>query len=255
MKSKSLKDKGILIARPRVQATYLMSQIESRSGRALLCPAIDLIELTSELIIPETTYDAIIFVSPTSVEMGWKKVRGLVEISRTILIAAAGGATANKVREEGFMALYPDGQGGALALIEVLRGHLDLSSSSVLVVNGEGGDGLLEQLLQLEGTKVQTFACYRRVDIRDSNQLKNSEKFAGGLDAWIVTSRRSIGNMLAQFEGQKIKLTDIPLFVNHSAIADEALIRGVTTVFVCQDAGKKMIQSIEDWFMPFKLED
>ena len=36
MKSNSLKDKGILIARPRVQATYLMSQIESRSGRALL---------------------------------------------------------------------------------------------------------------------------------------------------------------------------------------------------------------------------
>jgi len=27
----------------------------------------------------------------------------------------------------------------------------------------------------------------------------------------------------------------------------------VTNVFVCQDAGTAMIQSIEDWFMSFKL--
>jgi hypothetical protein len=43
--------------------------------------------------------------------------------------------------------------------------------------------------------------------------------------------------------------------VNHSAIADEALAKGVTTVFVCQDAGKAMIQNLESWFMSMKLKE
>ncbi|MDC1311154.1 uroporphyrinogen-III synthase [Burkholderiales bacterium] len=254
MKSKSLEGKGILITRPRLQAAHLASEIESRSGRVILCPAIDLIELPDKAVNSVTTYDAIIFVSPTSVEIGWKKVKHLIEDSRTVSIAAAGPATANKVLKEGSNVLFPDGQGGARALIEVLRSQLDLSTSNVLVVNGEGGDRSLEKLLQYEGAKVQTFACYRRLDIRDSRQLENSNQLASGLDAWIITSRRSIGNILAQFEGQEIKLTAIPLFVNHSAIADEAFIRGVRTVFVCQDAGNEMIRSIEDWFVSSKLD-
>ena len=249
MSLESLEGKGILIARPRMQADYLMEQIASRAGRAVLCPAIDLIELNAKPVSLVVTYDAIIFVSPTSVEMGWKKAKGLIEGSAGILIAATGRVTANKVLDEGCnKVLFPDGQGGAHALVVLLRNQLDLPSSRVLVVNGEGGDGRLEQALRREGVKVQTFTCYRRSDIRDSTHLESLGESALGLDAWIATSRRSIGNMFAQFKGRTTKLTTIPLFVNHSAIADEALIRGVKTVCVCHDAGEAMIKSIEDWF-------
>ena len=255
MTLRTLEGKGILIARPRGQAEYLMNQIESRAGRAILCPAIDVIELPTKLIGSVTAYDAVIFVSPTSVEMGWKKVKGLIEGSRNILIAAVGSATANKILNEGFKVLFPEGQGGARGLIAVLRDQLNLSSSRVLVVNGDGGDGDLEDLLRLEGSEIYTFACYRRLDIRDASQPERLGALSDGFDAWVATSRRSIGNMFAQFKGQRIILETIPLFVNHSAIANEALVKGVTNVFVCQDAGAAMIQSIEDWFMSFKLEE
>lgn len=254
MEVKSLEDRRILIARPRAQAEYLMKQIETRAGRALLCPAIDIIELPRDPISLAATYNAIIFVSPTSVEMGWAKVMGLIEGSRNVLIAAAGRATADKIMAEGFEAFFAEGQGGAHALVKGLRDLLDLSNATVLVVNGEGGDGRLEQSLEREGAKVETYACYRRLDIRDISQLEGLDQLDAGLDAWIATSRRSIGNILAQFKGRETKLTAIPLFVNHSAIAHEALIRGVTTVFVCQDAGKAMIQSLEDWFMSLELK-
>ncbi len=187
--------------------------------------------------------------------MGWKKVKRLIEGSRNILIAAVGSATANKILGEGFKVLFPEGQGGARALIAVLREQLNLCSSRVLVVNGDGGDGDLEDLLRLEGSEIDTFACYRRLDIRDASQPERLGAMRDGFDAWVATSRRSIGNMFAQFKGQRIMLETIPLFVNHSAIANEALVKGVTNVFVCQDAGAAMIQSIEDWFMSFKLEE
>jgi uroporphyrinogen-III synthase len=232
-----------------------MTQIESRAGQAILCPAIDVIELQTKFMSLATVHDAIIFVSPTSVEMGWKKVKGLIESSENILIAAVGIATGGKVLDEGFKALFPDGQGGARALIELLRGQLDLSTSRLLVVNGEGGDGELEELLKLEGAEVHTFACYRRIDVRDASQPERLWPSMDGLDAWVATSRRSVNNILVQFRGQRIKLKDIPLFVNHSAIAGEALAKGVTTVFVCQDAGRTMIQSLEDWFMSLKLKE
>jgi len=74
-----------------------MNQIESRAGRAILCPAIDVIELPTKLIGSVSAYDAVIFVSPTSFQMGWKKVKGLIEGSRNTLIAAVGSATANKI--------------------------------------------------------------------------------------------------------------------------------------------------------------
>ena len=255
MTRRTLEGKGILIARPRGQAGYLMNQIESRAGRAILCPAIDVIELPTMLIGSVTAYDAVIFVSPTSVEMGWKKVKGLIEGSRNILIAAVGSATANKILSEGFKVLFPEGQGGARAIIEVLREQLSLSSSRVLVVNGDGGCGDLEDLLRLEGSEIYTFACYRRLDIRDASQPERLGALSDGFDAWVATSRRSIGNMFAQFKGQRIMLETIPLFVNHSAIANEALVKGVTNVFVCQDAGAAMIQSIEDGVMSIKLEE
>jgi uroporphyrinogen-III synthase len=232
-----------------------MTQIENRAGQAILCPAIDVIEVPTKSMSLATVHDAIIFVSPTSVEMGWKKVEGLIETSENILIAAVGIATGRKVLDEGFKALFPDGQGGARALIELLRGQLDLSTSRLLVINGEGGDGDLEELLKLEGAEVHTFACYRRIDIRDASQPERLGASIDGFDAWVATSRRSIDNILAQFKGQRIKLKAIPLFVNHSAIADEALAKGVTTVFVCQDAGRAMIQNLESWFMSMKLKE
>ena len=255
MTLRTLENKRILITRPRTQADQLMTQIESRAGQAILCPAIDVIEVPTKFLSSLTIHDAIIFVSPTSVEMGWEKVKGLIEASENILIAAVGVATGRKVLDEGFKALFPDGQGGARALIELLRGQLDLSTSRLLVVNGEGGDGDLEELLKLEGAEVHTFACYRRIDIRDASQSERLGASTYGFDAWVATSRRSIDNILAQFKGQRIKLKAIPLFVNHSAIAYEALAKGVTTIFVCQDAGRTMIQSLEDWFMSLKLKE
>lgn len=255
MTLRTLEDKRILITRPRTQAEHLMTEIESRAGQAILCPAIDVIEVPTKFMSLATVHDAIIFVSPTSVEMGWKKVKGLIEASENILIAAVGIATGRKVLDEGFKALFPDGQGGARALIELLRGQLDLSTSRLLVVNGEGGDGDLEELLKLEGAEVHTFACYRRIDIRDASQSERLGASTDGFDAWVATSRRSIDNILAQFKGQRIKLKAIPLFVNHSAIAYEALAKGVTTVFVCQDAGRAMIQNLESWFMSMKLKE
>ncbi len=74
MTLRTLEGKAILIARPRGQAEYLMNQIESRAGRAILCPAIDVIELPTKLIGSVTAYDAVIFVSPTSVRWGGKKL-------------------------------------------------------------------------------------------------------------------------------------------------------------------------------------
>ena len=164
-----------------------------------------------------------------------------------------GRSTADKLNAKGRLVFAPEGQGGADSLVKVMRGNLDLSLSTVLVVTAEGGSGRLEHLLEHEGATVKTHACYHRSDIQDPIDTEVLAQLKAGLDGWIVTSRRSIGNIFVQFKGREALLTSAPLFVNHSAVAEKALALGVTTVFVCQDAGVAMMHSLEDWFLSLDL--
>ena len=253
LEMRSLANKTILIGRPRFQSEYLMEQVGARAGRAVLCPGLDVQELPIDPVSPLDECDVIVFVSPTSVEMGWKNVSELLKVQPSIQIAAVGRSTADKLNAKGRLVFAPEGQGGADSLVKVMRGNLDLSLSTVLVVTAEGGSGRLEHLLEHEGATVKTHACYHRSDIQDPIDTEVLAQLKAGLDGWIVTSRRSIGNIFVQFKGREALLTSAPLFVNHSAVAEKALALGVTTVFVCQDAGVAMMHSLEDWFSSLDL--
>ena len=254
MDMRSLAEKTILIGRPRFQSEYLVKQVEALAGQAVLCPGLDIQELVMDPVSPSDAYDAIIFVSPTSVEMGWRNVSELLKAQPGIQLAAVGRSTAEKIKAKGGLAFAPEGQGGGASLVKQLQGELNLSSSTVLVVSAEGGSEGLEQLLGCEGSVVKTHACYRRSDIQDPIGAGILAQLEMGLDGWIVTSRKSLANIFVQFQGQEALLTAAPLFVNHSTIAEKAMALGVTTVFVCQDAGEAMVHSLEDWFQSLGLE-
>lgn len=254
MKLKTLDGRQILVGRPSGQSDYLTTQIETLSGQVLSCPAFDITFLPQSSIDLDLPVNVVVFVSPTAVDASWRAVGEFVAVSEKIFVAAVGRSTAQKLLAKGVRAFYPEGEGGADVLVKEMRNQLNLKKACVMIMTAEGGSERLEGLLKQEGAVVNTCACYRRVDVRKLSSSITQYQLNAGLSAWIATSRRAVMNLLAQFEGQSIDLTAVPLFVNHSAIAGVALSEGVKTVVVCEDAGKAMVQRLEDWFLTFELK-
>jgi uroporphyrinogen-III synthase len=192
---------GVLVTRPRHQATPLCRLLEAQGAVTFRFAAIEIEPLPERRGLAARlgaleNYDVIIFSSANAVRYGAE----LLEQKRDLTLAAIGPATARALNQSGYRVAVQSSEG---ADSESLLRHPRLASVAgkrILLVKGRHGRELLQQSLEQRGAHVSLAEVYRREcaqpTLAETRALE--EKFAQrAIQVVTATSVEIAGNLLA----------------------------------------------------------
>lgn len=238
MRAGPLSGRGIVVTRPREQATALVERIRTAGGDPILFPTIEILPpenpgAVSSFIACLEEFQLAIFVSPTAAMRGHAMVSASRAWPENLRVAAVGIGTARVLEEHGFHAVIsPVGEADsdALAALPELQ---DLHGRSVVIFRGQGGRDWLRTRLEARGARVEYVECYRRARPHaDAGELLARWQ-RGGIEAVSITSAEGLANffgMLGPSGGEYLRAT--PVFVPHPRIAMAAQKLGVRKIVV-----------------------
>lgn len=227
----TLSGRHIAVTRPPEQATKLTAAIHAAGGQVLSFPLLDiegLPDLTAfqAAITPLDQFDWVMFISSNAVQHGmpWLVQAGL---PAGLKFAAIGPTTAASLQDFGVPEVLTPAErfdSESLLALPVLQ---QMQGQRVLIVRGVGGREVLADTLRQRGATVVFGECYRRVNPQASAQPLAEARMAGQLDAIVITSTEALLFLLA-LAGDADWLKQVPLFVNHARIAEQAIASGLT---------------------------
>ncbi len=226
MAEKPLEGVGVLVTRPRTQATELVSAIEEQGGEAFCFPVIDIVARDENRVAAEATAmaspDVTIFISRNAVEYGLRYSGGGK-------IAAIGPATARAIRAAGrIVDIEPeDGYDSEHLLAEpVFR---DIDGRNVRIIRGGKGRELLANELKDRGANVDYLSVYeRRLPVVSSDMLADIEARwrSGAINVITVMSVQSLQNLIELLpDWCRNQLESTPLVTPAGRVLKEALDR------------------------------
>lgn len=194
-----LKDKWIVVTRPKHQAEDLRLMLESAGANVILFPLLEIsppadIKTAKQQLESLIDKDLIIFISPNSVDECFKWVDPS-RLTNTI-IASVGAKTTQKLNNYGVQVSVSP---GSIFNSESLLSLPDIKrlggKKSIAILRGEDGRDLLKQKLEQQGCKVTYIDLYKRTC--PQSNLKTLREFASNkqLDIILITSGTSIKNL------------------------------------------------------------
>jgi uroporphyrinogen-III synthase len=234
---------GVLVTRAAHQAEPLCRLIESRGGRPVRFPAMEILgprdpaEARHRLAALDH-YDVLVFVSPNAVSYALDLLGpGLVPTARRPLLAAVGEATARALARHGLVVGLLPGSGrydseGLLAA----RALQEMAGRRVLIVRGEGGRELLATELRRRGAAVDYAEVYRRA----LPQLDPTPLLAAwdqDVQVVLATSADVLGNLERLLANGLGRLRATPLLVVSDRIAQVARGLGYGRIIRADRAG------------------
>jgi len=198
-----LKNKTILVTRPKPQGEILCEKLRALNGNAISFPTIDIKPLQDYTLLKEQLaqldqYDWLIFVSPQAVQ----HCHALLHAAWPILpnelkIAAVGLGTANALQAVNLPVTACPAQWSSegllnMPLLQQVQGH------RIVIVAGEGGRELLADTLTERGAEIIRMIVYRRClpvyqNINDYLALFHTRK----IDIIVVTSSEGLHNLIS----------------------------------------------------------
>jgi uroporphyrinogen-III synthase len=159
MADRPLHGVGVLVTRPRTQATELVDAIEAQGGTAYCLPVIDIAPL-DELDVRAAAKaldkpDFVIFVSRNAVEYG-------IEYAASGKVAAIGPATAKAIEEAGRIVDIRSTAGYDSEHLLAESPLQDVAGKRVRIIRGSAGRELLADELRSRGAKVDYLSVYER---------------------------------------------------------------------------------------------
>ena len=159
MADRPLHGVGVLVTRPRTQATELVDAIEAQGGTAYCLPVIDIAPL-DELDVRAAAKaldkpDFVIFVSRNAVEYG-------IEYADNGKVAAIGPATARAIEKAGRIVDIRSTAGYDSEHLLAEPPLLDVAGKRVRILRGSAGRELLADELRSRGAKVDYLSVYER---------------------------------------------------------------------------------------------
>ncbi len=241
----------VLVTRPAHQSQRLCELIETEGGRAVLLPAIEILDpqdinAARHLLDRLDEFDIAIFISANAVSKTMELLSPCHDWPPRLKVAAVGARTAEELERCGRpVDIRPHQQFNSEALL-ALDAMRDVASKRIVIFRGEGGRELLGDTLRERGAQVEYAEVYRRgKPAGDFSSVMDA-----GIDAIVVTSNESLRNLweMAGETGREWLLY-IPLVVISQRTADLAGELG----FVCppliaseaSDAG--LVAAIKDW--------
>lgn len=249
-----LRGNAILIIRPAGLGDRLAENIAEQGGEAILFPAIDILPAPrpsrlAMVIARLHTFDWAIFVSPTAVREGMKRVLERRHWPPGVRLAAVGQATAEALA--GFatgdvLAPAAPGDGQALAALPDLQ---EISGQNVVIFRGDGGREFLGRVLAERGARVEYAECYRRARPQvDSSALQNRWR-EGGVQAICAASSEALRNLLDMAgEASNEMIFAAPVFVPHPRVAESARAMGFAQVIVIIGGDQAIAQGLAAFF-------
>ncbi len=219
---------GVLVTRPRAQATELVQAIEAKGGEVIYFPAIEIvprdqIEITKDAAALAAP-DIAIFVSRNAVDHGLPHAAGAAK-------AAIGPATAAAIRAAGqTVEINPDNGSGydseSLLAEPALR---EVAGKQVRIIRGNKGRELLADTLRERGAGVEYLCVYERKLPTVSSDLLAEVETAwrdGKIKAITVMSIATLKNLgILLPEWCASQLENMPLVTPAARVIKEALNR------------------------------
>lgn len=195
MSSRRLDGIGVLVTRPRGQATELVDEITRRGGTCTLFPVLDIVARDRDAIrrdadrlpVPDIT----IFISRNAVLHGIEFAAGR--------LAAIGPSTAAAITATGNAVSIQSAQGFDSEHLLAEEALNNVNGTTIRIIRGNGGREKLATVLRRRGANVHYLSAYeRRVPDYGDDALSDLEARwrAGNIDAVVVFSVESLDNLL-----------------------------------------------------------
>lgn len=186
---------GVLITRPRAQASELVDEITRRGGNCTLFPVIEIVARSADAIrhdavrLPEP--DITIFISQNAVLHGIAYAAGA--------LAAIGPATAAAIAAAGHGVTIQPADGFDTEHLLEEDALMNVRGKTVRIIRGNRGREKLKTILRERGARVDYLSVYeRQLPVYSEKVLADLERHwrAGEIDAVIVMSVESVENLI-----------------------------------------------------------
>jgi uroporphyrinogen-III synthase len=150
---------GVLVTRPRMQATELVNAVENAGGTAFCFPVLEIVPFEALDIRNSVAHlgkpDIVIFVSRNAVEHG-------IEFTDGGRIAVIGPATAQAVSAAGRVVDIAPAEGFDSEHLLAEPELRDVAGKRVRIIRGTDGRELLADTLKARGARVEYLSVYER---------------------------------------------------------------------------------------------
>ncbi len=247
MTDAALQGVGVLVTRPRAQATELITAIENAGGSVVCFPVIDIVPRDRSAVQADAAgtpdADIVIFVSRNAVEYG-------LQYARNATIGAVGPSTAAAIQAAGHnVDICPrDGYDSESLLKEAALN--DVSGKQILIVRGDGGRELLAETLVARGASVHYLNVYeRQLPAADPDVIAAIEAGwrNGDINVVTVMSVQTLNNLLALLPDACVaQLENTPLVTPAARVIKVALDRhpAARTVLASGPGAEQMVRAI-----------
>lgn len=225
MSESALQGVGVLVTRPRQQASELVEAIESRGGLAISFPVMEIVARDKAAVLADVAdlqEPAItIFISRNAVDHGLTYAGGR--------LAAIGPTTAAAIDEAGGHVDISPVSGFDSEHLLAEPAFNDIAGKTIRIIRGDGGRELLASALQERGARVDYVSTYsRQLPQYAHDELASLEQRwrSGDISTVIVMSVQSLENLgilLPDWCREQLALT--PLVTPAARVLKEALSR------------------------------
>lgn len=170
MSTGRLEGLGVVITRPRAAAEALAAALEREGARTFVFPSLAIEDLAPsealEVALARLQQASLaIFVSANAVQKGIAASQRHGPWPAGARVAAIGEATAQALRNSGFVAVIsPEERHDSEALLALPQlQRAGVAGENIIVFRGEGGRERLKEALEARGARVTYAECYRRI--------------------------------------------------------------------------------------------
>ncbi len=240
---------GVLVTRPKHQATALIEAIEEKGGSTICFPAIEIVPRDKENISTDASSlqspDITIFVSPNAVQSG-------LSWAGSAVIAVIGPATAKAIEAAGRKVDVRPASGYDSEHLLAQFDEQQVQDKVIRIIRGNGGREHLASTLRERGATVEYLSVYtRRAPEYTASELKDLEKSwrSGAVSIVTVMSVETLTNLIAILpEWCRTQFVQTPLVTPAARVIKEALdlLPGIPATLARGPQAFDMVRAIVD---------
>ncbi len=229
-----LRGLSVLITRPEGQGDKLALAIESRGGRALLVPLLEIAPLDDPLSLQRIKnlqhYQLALFISSNAAREGVRHIKEYwAQLPQALSLLAIGPGTAKEL--EALHSRVTVADSGTRSEDLLRRPELqNLQGTSIALFRGRGGRELLADTLRARGASVDYIELYERHTPGITTEQLSALMSANTINVITVTSSQILENLLKLVASNKAFRGLIPLLVASQRISNEAHAAGFVNV-------------------------
>ncbi len=219
-----LKNKNIVITRPKQQASALAKNIQKVGGCTFLFPLIEITPLndvaTKNALLNLDNYDLVVFVSVNAVRQCIHLVG--TDILKNKMLVCTGKKTANALIDNGLNVDFcPDKFFNSEALLSIEAFKKASVDKKIAIIRGASGRDYLKNNLISLGATVDYIDVYKRhCPQKDLSYLKTLSK-QQKLDAILLTSASSTASFFEMVDENDTWINELTLLIGSSRMQHE----------------------------------